>query len=124
MPALLRPRAAWKRFSVGKTLFSENYVARPGGDPFIPETSVPRIKPIPVGKRAVAFASDEIDETIEALKRERDAAFAAGQSPAQIQARNQAQLASEAARRKRAEAPRRKRHKSHRSSEAHGGHPE
>jgi hypothetical protein len=68
-----RPKSAAARLGVGNTKFDEAYVDK-GGDPFVPGTDgqVMRVRPFPLGKRAVGFFSDEIDELIEQLRAWRD----------------------------------------------------
>jgi hypothetical protein len=73
MVNFLRPKTTWTRFGVGRTAFYGGYILRPGGDPFIPGTKVPRLKPpVNLGPRAVGFPDDEVDATSEALRAERD----------------------------------------------------
>jgi hypothetical protein len=52
-------------------MFDENYVDR-GGNPLVPNTDIPRLRPVQLGARAIGFFSDEIDNLIEALRRLRD----------------------------------------------------
>jgi hypothetical protein len=69
-----RPKLAAARLGVGPTKFDEDFVDK-GSDPFVPGTDgkVKRVRPVPLGKRAVGFFSIEIDELIEALRAFRDA---------------------------------------------------
>ena len=62
-----RPKTAAKAFGVGKTLFSNNYVLRDPAQPHIPGTSIPRLRPIPLGEKAIGFFSDEIAAVQDAL---------------------------------------------------------
>jgi hypothetical protein len=58
---------------VGRTKFIRDYVYQPGGPEFVPGTSVRRLRLIDLGERAKAAISDEVDELVEGLRRERDA---------------------------------------------------
>jgi hypothetical protein len=74
MVRLLRQKAMYGsggKFPIGRTNFLENYVYRPGGPVFITGTQVPRLHPVPLGERAVAFDEGESDDRIEQLKQER-----------------------------------------------------
>jgi hypothetical protein len=70
MANILRQRAARRKVGVGKTHFSENFVLRDDGDPFVPNTDgkVRRVRPIPLGERSIGFIEDELDALIEALR--------------------------------------------------------
>jgi hypothetical protein len=61
---------------VGKTNFFTNYVHVEGGSPeqYIPGTRVPKLRLVKIGLRATAAFDDEVDELVEALRRERDKA--------------------------------------------------
>lgn len=59
------------RLGIGKTKFHEDFVHK-GEDPFVPGTSVPRLKPVNIGPRAIAFFDDEVDALVEGLRAERD----------------------------------------------------
>jgi predicted DNA-binding transcriptional regulator AlpA len=76
-----RRRAAHTRLGVGKTTFDENYVDK-GGESYVPGTNIPRLRPVPLGARAIGFFSDEIDSLIEALRRFRDTTPSAAPKPA------------------------------------------
>jgi hypothetical protein len=74
---LLRPNFVYgpgSKTGIGKTKFRDDYMYHEGGDEFIPGTRVRRLKPIPLGERAIGFAEDEVDALIEALRSARDAA--------------------------------------------------
>ena len=110
MVSMVRPKGAIALVGVGQTKFYEHYVFKSDDDPFIPNTDVPRLKPVRLGLKNTAFFSDELAATIEALRQWRDAQHAAGlESQSQVSARH----ASEAAAKKRAEGGRRKRRTSH-----------
>jgi hypothetical protein len=87
MSAILRPKPAAAKLGVGVTKFDEDYVDQGGNDPddpFVPGTGnkVKRLRPVPLGKRAVGFFSDEVDKLIEALRKLRDATPRAPREPA------------------------------------------
>jgi hypothetical protein len=69
-----RPEAARARVGVGKTKFNEDYLLRDPADPWVPGTNntVPRLRPVPLGERAIGFFDDETDGTLEALRCLRD----------------------------------------------------
>jgi hypothetical protein len=55
------------RLPVGRSKFFEDFVEHAKGGPFVPGTTIPRLKAIPLGVRAVGFFDDKIEELIEAL---------------------------------------------------------
>jgi hypothetical protein len=57
---------------IGHTTFWKDYVYQPGGDEFVPGTNIPRLRLVPLGKRAVGAFADEVFELIEALRTLRD----------------------------------------------------
>jgi hypothetical protein len=71
---ILRKEAARARLGVGKTHFHEAIVLRDAADPWVPNTNntVPRLRPVPLGIRALGFFSDECDAVAEAFRRLRD----------------------------------------------------
>ena len=71
---ILRPREAWQTLGVGRTNFTDNYVYWEGARATVPGTNVPRLRPVPLGPRAVGFFNDELQNLIEALRRSRDGA--------------------------------------------------
>jgi hypothetical protein len=73
---LLRPKQIYGRdgrIPVGRTKFNEDMVYRDGGEPNIPGTDVARLHLVRLGPRSVAAFEDEVDATVEALRRHRDA---------------------------------------------------
>ena len=63
------------RLGVAKTKFFEDFVFhpdRPDEGEYLPGTNVPRLKPVSLGEKAIGFFDDEVDQLIEALRRERD----------------------------------------------------
>jgi hypothetical protein len=59
---------------VGKTAFWENFVHDEDGEPkqFVPNTTVPRLRLVRIGLRAVAVFDDEVEALVEALRAYRD----------------------------------------------------
>jgi predicted DNA-binding transcriptional regulator AlpA len=72
VPNILRPRAAWLKVGVGRSNFHENYTFKKGGGECVPNTNVPRLRPVVLGPRARGFLDDEVDALIEGLRRQRD----------------------------------------------------
>jgi predicted DNA-binding transcriptional regulator AlpA len=68
MPNILRKKTAIAKIGVGRSAFDSNYVEREGGDPFLPGTKIPRLKPVMLGDRSVGFVDDEIDALIRAMR--------------------------------------------------------
>jgi predicted DNA-binding transcriptional regulator AlpA len=80
------------RLGVARTKFYKDYVAHEGDEQFVPATNVPRLRPIPLGERAVGFPEHEVDAFVDALCAFRDAQLAAaaevtrsGEKPTQKQ---------------------------------------
>src|SRR5262249_44862891 len=71
---LLRPRATWAKLACGKTKFEEHYRFHTAADPFVPNTEIPRLKPVPLGPRNIAYLEHEADDLVDALAALRDAA--------------------------------------------------
>ena len=70
---MLRPKVTRERIAIGKTQFEGNYVNHGReGEEFIPGTNIPRLRPVRMGVRCIAFPEDEVDGLIEALARLRD----------------------------------------------------
>ena len=63
---ILRPRPTMQKLGVGRTNFIENYVEKEDA-PFVPGTTVRRLRKVPLGLRAIGFLSDEVDELIEGV---------------------------------------------------------
>ena len=62
------------RLAVSKTTFYDNYVydREKGGEQSIAGTTVPRLKLVNIGPKITVAIDDEVDEIVEALRRERD----------------------------------------------------
>jgi hypothetical protein len=60
---------------VGLTKFYEDFVWRPGGDDFVPGTTIPRLRLVKLGLRATGCFSDEVFALVEALRTARDSAL-------------------------------------------------
>src|SRR5262245_22726687 len=67
MSKLLRPKATWAKLACGKTKFEEHYRFHSADDPFVPNTEIPRPKPVPLGPRNIAYVEQEADELVDAL---------------------------------------------------------
>jgi hypothetical protein len=65
-------RSPWIRIGISRTLFDQNYVLKDEADPFIPNSTIPRARPIALSERARGFGSDEIDRIIKAMFELRD----------------------------------------------------
>lgn len=72
--AIERPKAAYSRVGVGHTIWGENFVLRDPADRYVPGTDgeAERVRPVPLGLRAIGFFSEEIDNLIQSLRRWRD----------------------------------------------------
>ena len=70
---LLRLKQVLIRLACGKTKFDEDYRFHSADDPFVPNTEIPRLKPIALGERNIAFLESELDDLIDALARRRSA---------------------------------------------------
>ena len=62
------------QLGVSKTTFYESFVYDDdkGGEQFIPGTTIPRLKLVNIGPKITVAIEDEVDQLIEALRRERD----------------------------------------------------
>jgi predicted DNA-binding transcriptional regulator AlpA len=72
--SILRLKATYARFGLGRTDFDEKIRHHRDDDPYVPGTddTVRRLRAVPLGERSIGFFSDEIDTVIEALRRWRD----------------------------------------------------
>ena len=73
---IIRPREAWQKLGIGRTNFHDNYLLKEGGGEHVPGTNVRRLRPVPLGPRAVGFLNDEVDAVIEGLRAFRDGGVA------------------------------------------------
>jgi hypothetical protein len=74
---ILRPKAIYGHgnpLPVGATKFWEDFVYQPGGEEFIPGTTIPRLRLVRLGGRAVGGFQDEVQRIVEALRVWRDSA--------------------------------------------------
>jgi predicted DNA-binding transcriptional regulator AlpA len=69
---ILRPKAVYEKCGCGKTKFDEEYRYYSDGDPNVPGTDIPRLKPIPLGARNIGYLEHEADKLIDALAKLRD----------------------------------------------------
>jgi hypothetical protein len=70
----------WAKLACGKTKFETHYRWHSDADPFVPDTKIPRLKPISLGERNIAYLEHEGDALINALAKLRDTAKAGGHS--------------------------------------------
>jgi hypothetical protein len=70
--------------------FEDNYRFHSADDPYVPDTTIPRLRPIPLGPRNVGYLEHEVDDLIDALAKLRDIAPAAHEPLAQRCARARA----------------------------------
>jgi hypothetical protein len=72
---ILRPRQVWGpggRLPVSKSLGFDDYTLHSEADPFIPGTEIRRLRPVPLGGRAIGFVEAEVDAVVEGLVKLRD----------------------------------------------------
>jgi hypothetical protein len=75
MSAILRPKDVFgpgKPLPIGQTNFDQNYVLRDEADPYVPGTTIPRLRPTQLGPRAIGYFDDEVFALVENLRRLRD----------------------------------------------------
>jgi predicted DNA-binding transcriptional regulator AlpA len=70
---IVRRKETCGRLGCGKTKFGEDYEFHDPADPFVPNTEIPRLKPLHLGPRNVGFVESEIDALIDALAELRNA---------------------------------------------------
>lgn len=56
------------KLQIGRTNFHRNYVLRDKRDPFIPNTGILRLVPVPLGPRSVGYIEAEVDALIDAMR--------------------------------------------------------
>jgi predicted DNA-binding transcriptional regulator AlpA len=64
---IVREPEACNRLGCRRTTFRTNYRLNDPADPNVPSTTIPRVKPIPLGPRNVGFAETDLDALIDAL---------------------------------------------------------
>jgi hypothetical protein len=64
---ILRERSARPLSGLGRTQWRKDRVLRDPSDPFVPNTTIPRLTPIRLGKRFVGYDADEVDAQNRAL---------------------------------------------------------
>ena len=92
---IVREPEACNRLGCKRTTFRTNYRLNDPADPFVPNTTIPRVKPIPLGPRNIGFAETALDALIDALVE------AGGHSESKAKNRKAARAAPAAQRRKR-----------------------
>jgi hypothetical protein len=70
---LLRLKALLNRLACGKTKFEEDYRWHSDDDPYVPGTTIPRLKLLHLGERNIAGLEHELDALIDGLAKLRDA---------------------------------------------------
>jgi hypothetical protein len=61
---------------IGQSKFYDEFVQRDPAKPYIPGTTIKRLRPMKLGERANGFPEDEVVALIEALRQLRDQQFA------------------------------------------------
>jgi hypothetical protein len=67
MRKILRPEQIMDRLGVGRTRLYTDIVLRDEADPFIPNTTIPRLRLFPIGERSSGALESDLDVLIEAL---------------------------------------------------------
>ncbi len=70
MRSILRAKhihGAGNPLPVGHSKFYQDFVLHSEDDPYVPGTSIPRLRPVPLGENAVGYYSDELAALIDAL---------------------------------------------------------
>jgi predicted DNA-binding transcriptional regulator AlpA len=71
---IVREPEACDRLGCKRTKFREDYRLNDPAEPFVPDSEIPRLKPVPLGTRNLGFLDHEIDQLIDALAKLRDTA--------------------------------------------------
>ena len=110
---IVREPEACDRLGCKRTKFRDDYRLNDPANPNVPNTPIPRLRPVPLGPRNIGFLDDELDELITALAELRDTvpaakrttrAFIAGQQAQKFQQINVERSSPVAARRTRSDA--------------------
>jgi hypothetical protein len=75
MSSILRPKAVYgpgNPVPVGHSKFHDDFVLHDESNPYVPGTTIPRLRSVPLGGRAIGFFDDEIAALVEALRAWRD----------------------------------------------------
>jgi predicted DNA-binding transcriptional regulator AlpA len=64
---IAREKAACAQLACGKTKFRGDYRLNDPAEPYVPGTTIPRLRPIHLGPRNIGFLEHEIDELIDAI---------------------------------------------------------
>jgi hypothetical protein len=72
MKKIERETEACLRLACKRSKFRAHYVLRSPDDPYIPGTTIKRLKPVPLGERGHGFLSTEVDVVIDAVVALRD----------------------------------------------------
>ena len=84
MANILRLKQACATLGIGHTNFTENFVLHDDADPFVPNTSIRRVRSVPLGERAKGYFSDELAALVEGLRAMRDDPTAKRPVPARV----------------------------------------
>jgi hypothetical protein len=69
---IVRERGACDKLGCGRTKLREDYRLTDPASPFVPDTEIRRLKPVPLGPRNIGYLEHEIDALIDALATLRD----------------------------------------------------
>jgi predicted DNA-binding transcriptional regulator AlpA len=69
---IVREPEACNRLGCRRTKFRNDYRFNNQADPNVPNTGIPRLRPVPLGVRNVGYIDGEIDDLIDALAALRD----------------------------------------------------
>jgi predicted nucleotidyltransferase len=64
---ILRPEQIMDRLGVGRTRLYTDILLRDQADPYIPNTTIPRLRLFPIGERSSGALESDLDVLIEAL---------------------------------------------------------
>ena len=74
---IVREPEACDRLGCKRTKFRDDYRLNDPANPNVPNTPIPRLRPVPLGPHNIGFLDDELDELITALAELRDTVPAA-----------------------------------------------
>jgi predicted DNA-binding transcriptional regulator AlpA len=69
---IVREPEACSRLGCRRTKFRTDHRFNNTADPFVPGTEIPRVRPVPLGPRNVAYLDAELDDLIDAIAKLRD----------------------------------------------------
>jgi hypothetical protein len=71
---IIREPDTFGRLGCKRTKFREDYRLNDPNNPYVPNTKIPRLRPLSLGPRNVGFLEHELDALIDALAKLRDTA--------------------------------------------------